>query len=320
MTTENFGALGSGLAGKIGRRVLLAGASVAMLAAMVPHSFAADVSGDLVLLDWASGSEQDMIKALEDGFMKANPNVHFKEINLTVQGDARGAIRAALQSGEKADIFINTWPAFRKELADAGLLRDLGPLWDSAKLSDNLSDAWKTLGTTDGKLYGITYTFGDRSAMFYKTATMQKAGIATQPTNWADFVANFTKLNGAGVIPIAVGAKVWSHTEWFEIDLRAPQRRAEGGRPCSAQDSVDRRYGQGGAQEVGRADQGWLLRRRQHHARHGLGQRLRRADEGRHVRLPDDRHVEQRSRRVDRRAEVRRRLHDPAVPGDGRGP
>ncbi len=216
MTTENFGALGSGLVGKIGRRVLLAGASVAMLAATVPHSFAADVSGDLVLLDWASGSEQDMIKALEDGFMKANPNVHFKEINLTVQGDARGAIRAALQSGEKADLFINTWPAFRKELADAGMLRDLGPLWDSAKLSDNLSDAWKTLGTTDGKLYGITYTFGDRSAMFYKTATMQKAGIATQPTNWADFVANFTKLNGAGVIPIAVGAKVWSHTEWFE--------------------------------------------------------------------------------------------------------
>ena len=34
----------------------------------------------------------------------------------------RGAIRAALQSGEKADLFINTWPAFRKELADAGML------------------------------------------------------------------------------------------------------------------------------------------------------------------------------------------------------
>ena len=107
------------------RRSFLAVAAAVLLLSVGPVQ-AADVSGDLVLLDWASGSEQDMIKALEDGFMKAYPNVHFKEINLTVQGDARGAIRAALQSGEKADLFVNTWPAFRKELADAGMLRDLG--------------------------------------------------------------------------------------------------------------------------------------------------------------------------------------------------
>src|SRR5664279_960332 len=105
-----------GTAASIMRRTLLVGASAATVMALMPHAFAADVSGTLVLLDWASGSEQDMIKALEDGFVKANPGVQFKEINLTVQGDARGAIRAALQSGEKADIFINTWPAFRKEL------------------------------------------------------------------------------------------------------------------------------------------------------------------------------------------------------------
>src|SRR5437868_11082805 len=172
------------------QRSFLAVAAALLLFSVAPVR-AAEISGDLVLLDWASGSEQDMIKALEEGFMKAYPNVHFKEINLTVQGDARGAMRAALQSGEKADLFVNTWPAFRKELADAGMLRDLGPLWDSAKLGDNLSDSWKALGTTGGVLYGITYTFGDRSAMFYNTATMKKAGIDTQPTTWDDFVANF---------------------------------------------------------------------------------------------------------------------------------
>jgi ABC-type glycerol-3-phosphate transport system substrate-binding protein len=202
-------------AGRLTRRALLLGASLAV-AATASVAFAADVTGDLVLLDWASGSEQEMIKALEDGFMKAHPNVHFKEINLTVQGDARGAMRAALQSGEKADLFVNTWPAFRKELADAGMLRDLGPLWASAKLGDSLSDSWKALGSTDGKLYGITYTYGDRSAMFYKTDTMKKAGIDKQPTTWDEFVANFKKLNDAGITPIAIGAKFWSHTEWFE--------------------------------------------------------------------------------------------------------
>ena len=205
-----------GTALSMARRTLLVGASAATVMALMPHAFAADVSGTLVLLDWASGSEQDMIKALEDGFVKANPGVQFKEINLTTQGDARGAIRAALQSGEKADIFINTWPAFRKELADAGMLRELGPLWDSAKLGDNLAASWKDLGSIDGKLYGITYTFGDRSAMFYKTDTMKKAGIDAQPKTWDEFVASFKKLNDAKIIPIAVGAKVWSHAEWFE--------------------------------------------------------------------------------------------------------
>lgn len=201
---------------RLTRRALMVGASLATMMMFTAPSFAADVSGDLVLLDWASGNEQDMIKALEDAFMKANPNVHFKEINLTVQGDARGAIRAALQSGEKADLFVNTWPAFRKELVDAGLLKDLSGLWDSAKIGDNLSDSWKALGSTDGKVYGITYTYGDRSAMFYKNDTMKKAGIDTQPTKWDDFVANFKKLQGAGITPIAIGAKYWAHTEWFE--------------------------------------------------------------------------------------------------------
>jgi len=200
------------------RRTIIAALGATLLLSAAP-TYAQDVSGELVLLDWASGSEQEMIKALEDGFVKANPNVHFKEINLTVQGDARGAIRAALQSGEKADLFINTWPAFRKELADAGLLRDLTSLWDSAKIGDNLSDSWKSLGSTDGKVYGITYTYGDRSGMFYKTETMKKAGIDAQPKTWDEFVANFKKLNDAGITPVAIGAKYWSHTEGFETSM-----------------------------------------------------------------------------------------------------
>ncbi|MEO6013032.1 MAG: ABC transporter substrate-binding protein [Devosia sp.] len=201
---------------RLRRRALMAGVGIATLFALAPAALAQGVSGELVLLNWASGSEADMLHALEEGFVKANPGVKWREINLTVQGDARGAMRAALQSGETADLFVNTWPAFRKELADAGLLRDLAPLWDSAKLGDNLSDSWKTLGSTDGVLYGITYTYGDRSAMFYKNSTMEKAGITTQPATWDEFVGNFKKLNDAGITPIAIGAKFWSHGEWFE--------------------------------------------------------------------------------------------------------
>ena len=225
-----------------------------------------------------------------------------------------------MQSGEKADLFVNTWPAFRKELADAGMLRDLGPLWDSAKLGDNLSDSWKALGSTDGKLYGVTYTFGDRSAMFYKTDTMKKAGIDKQPTNWDEFVANFKKLNAAGVTPIAVGAKVWSHTEWFESiyeHLNGIDKAADlAAHKIPWTDEFGEKY----AQEMGRTAEGRMLRRRQQHAGNGLGQRVGRAVQAGHVRLPDDRHVEQRPGPLGRRPQGRRRLFDPAVSRDGRRP
>ncbi len=206
--------------------ILAVASAVLMLSAGLGR--ADDVSGELVLLDWASGSEQDMIRALEEGFTKAYPNVTFKEINLTTQGDQRGAIRAALQSGEKADLFVNTWPAFRKELADAGMLRDLGPLWDSAKLGDNLSDSWKALGSTDGKLYGVTYTFGDRSAMFYKTETMKKAGIDKQPTTWDEFVCELRETQSRRRDAHCRRRQGLVAHRMVRIDLRASQRHREG--------------------------------------------------------------------------------------------
>ena len=52
--------------------------------------------------------------------------------------------------------------------------------------------------------------------MFYRTDTMKKAGIADQPKTWDEFVGNFAKFKAAGVTPVAIGAKVWAQTEWFE--------------------------------------------------------------------------------------------------------
>ena len=203
----------------IGRTLLALGAGIALSAALVPGARAEEVSGDLVLLNWASGSELELIKDLEAGFTAKYPKVTFKNADLTVQGDQRGAIRTALLGGEKADLLVNTWPAFRKELADAGMLRALDAQWDAGKWGENIGDGWRQLGQLDGVTYGVTYTFGDRSALFYRPDTLKKAGIEAPATSWDDFKAGFAKLNGAGVVPIAVPAKVWAHTEWFETLL-----------------------------------------------------------------------------------------------------
>jgi ABC-type glycerol-3-phosphate transport system substrate-binding protein len=82
------------------RRAFLAGVSLAAVLAWSPPAFAADVSGELVVIDYTSGSERDLIRELEAAFAKAHPGVKFREISLTVQGDARGAIRTSLMGGE----------------------------------------------------------------------------------------------------------------------------------------------------------------------------------------------------------------------------
>src|ERR1700760_3625621 len=167
-----------GSASSVSRRRVLGGAVWAALAArvatfaaaltlaMCSPAFAAG-SDELVFVNWLSGSEADMIHEMEAAFQKSHPGIKIREISLTVQGDARGAIRTTLLGGEKADLLINTWPAFRAELAHANLLRPLDAEWRANAWSNNLSDQWKRLGQYKGVTYGVTYTFGDRSGIFY---------------------------------------------------------------------------------------------------------------------------------------------------------
>jgi multiple sugar transport system substrate-binding protein len=193
---------------------------LALLLGIAPSSvLAQDISGELVILQWQGGTEADFWKELEDAFVANHPGVTVRELVVTGQGDMRGAMRTALLGGEVVDVIINTWPAFRAELLDAGLLRPVDEQWDQNKWGDRLSQSWRDLGSIDGATYGITYTYGDRSGVWYKPSHLEKAGVSV-PATWDEFVATFDKLKTAGYpVPVAIGAKYWSHTEWFESIL-----------------------------------------------------------------------------------------------------
>ncbi len=197
------------------RRAVLAGVSLAVLFAASPV-LSQDLSGELVVLQWQGGTDGEMWKKLEDDFVAKHPGVSVRELVITAQGDARGGIRTALLGGEKVDVIINTWPAFRAELADAGILRPIDDLWASAGLDAVLDQSWKDLGSTNGVTYGVNYTYGDRSAIWYKKAQLEKAGIEP-PKTWDEFIASIDKLKAAGyATPIAMPGKYWAHGEWFE--------------------------------------------------------------------------------------------------------
>ncbi|WP_423065564.1 ABC transporter substrate-binding protein [Devosia sp. CN2-171] len=202
----------------IRRRAVLAGASLTVLLAAAPV-LAQDLSGELVILQWQGGTDAEMWQKLEADFTAKNPGVAVRELVVTGQGDMRGPMRTALLGGEKVDIIINTWPAFRAELVDAGILRPIDDLWASAGLDAVLDQSWKDLGSTDGVTYGVNYTYGDRSAIWYKKAHLEKAGVEP-PKTWEEFLASIDKLKAAGfAAPIAMPAKYWAHGEWFETLL-----------------------------------------------------------------------------------------------------
>lgn len=201
------------------RRAILTGALLTLLTVFSPQAISKDLSGEIVMINWLSGVDLELIHALEAGFMKAEPKVKFREIALTVQGDQRGAIRTSLMGGEKADLLINSWPAFRTELANAGQLRPLDQAWTDGKWSDNLGDSWRNLSKSNNVTYGVPFLFSDRSGLFYRTDTLKKAGLSKPPATWTEFLDSFKKLKAANITPIPVAAKVWAHGEWFETLL-----------------------------------------------------------------------------------------------------
>ncbi len=199
-----------------GQRCALFSLAAFTLALMTTSSAMAEPRGDLVILQWMAGSDLEIIHNMEKAFMAKYPDVKIKEVPVTWSGDPRGGLRTALMGGEKADLMINTWPAFRTELVTAGLLRPLDDPYSTLKWGARLDNNWKDLGSVSGHLYGVTFTYGDRSGLWYDTGTFKKAGIAAPPKDWAQLLDTIAKLKSAGVVPMAIPAKTWAHAEVFE--------------------------------------------------------------------------------------------------------
>lgn len=202
--------------GAVRRRTLLAGVALGALMSMGGAALAQELSGEVVILQWLGGSEGEKWDRLAADFMERNPGVTIREVELTVQGDARGPMRTALLGGERVDLIINTWPAFRAELANAGIIQPIDEIWAQQNWDSKLGESWKALSQTDGATYGVTYTYGNRSGIWYKTSHLEQAGIEP-PQTWDEFLAAIETLKGAGyATPIAMPAKYWAHGEWFE--------------------------------------------------------------------------------------------------------
>ena len=165
-----------------------------------------------VLSLWG-GSEQVAFQKVLDGFTaKTGIATQYEQAR-----DFLPALRTRLASGNPPNVAIVPRPGVMMDLARENSLKPLNDLGlTSAMIDAGYSQAWKDLGTVDGKLYGIAVKANSKSTIWYKPASFKALGVET-PKTWKELLAISDKYVAAGKKPWAVGGgDSWTLTDWFE--------------------------------------------------------------------------------------------------------
>ncbi|WNR46036.1 ABC transporter substrate-binding protein [Paenibacillus roseipurpureus] len=96
-------------------------------------------------------------------------------------------------------------------LAEAGLLEDLGTLFDKNWISNNFDANFLKIGQVEGKQVGLPWTLG-ALGMLYNPTLLEKAGVKDVPTTVTDFEDALKKVKAfdKNIVPYAISTKVAS--------------------------------------------------------------------------------------------------------------
>lgn len=188
------------------------------LAASTAWSAVAMAGTLAVNIAYKGAVQRNVWQSTVDEFKKANPDVDVKVS--FIEEEAYKVQLPGWLSTQAPDI-INWHNGERMAFyASRGLLEDLSEDWkkngwDSTYASTKEASSWQ------GKQYSaptVYYSWG----MFYRKDLFKKAGIASEPRTWDEFLEACKKLKAAGIAPVAVGGRdAWTLAGWFDyLDLR----------------------------------------------------------------------------------------------------
>lgn len=173
---------------------------------------------------WTSGSESAALKAMFDGYSKANPGINV--VNGAVAGgggsNAQAVLQTRLQGGNPPDIWQTHPGAAIKQYIDGGLVGDASSVYTSevkAAIPKDLVDAI----SADGKQYGVSAGAHRGNVLWFNKQLLEKAGVATPGASGYStetFLGDLAKLKSAGVVPLCLGGKdTFAVAELFENTL-----------------------------------------------------------------------------------------------------
>ncbi len=159
-----------------------------------------------------SGTEQDNFAAVLDEFARRTGAT----VKYTSGGnDLPVLLNSRLAGGAPPDVAFIPQPGVVAELARRGVLKEITGN-AAAAVRANFSEAWQSLGTVDGRLYGIYFKVANKSVIWYHTDKFAEAGVQP-PTTWDELKQVSRTLTDAGITPmVAAGGDGWVLTDWFE--------------------------------------------------------------------------------------------------------
>lgn len=185
------------------------GAAGLVTALSVGAAMAADLQLYSDKTPWNAG-----MTGLADAASKASgATVKLMEITPT---DKYQAFMQTSIAGNNVPAFFTWWNGQQlNDLVATGVAADLTPYWEKAIADGDFSADQQALVSVDGKPYGILLNVANW-VMFYNKAHFEKAGIASPPTTWAEFIEDCDKLKAAGFTPINGPASGgWMPFIWF---------------------------------------------------------------------------------------------------------
>ncbi|WP_251855880.1 extracellular solute-binding protein [Herbiconiux sp. L3-i23] len=157
-------------------------------------------------------------------FEEANPGVTI-EVQAIQNEEMDGKLQTALNSGDAPDVFLARGGGKLADVVKAGQAMDIteGISEETRSVVGSALSAFEF----DGKNYGMPVSVLP-SGIYYSSDLFTEAGVAAPPTTIDELESVDEQLAGAGIDPIAVGAKdAWPAAHWYyNFALRACSKDA----------------------------------------------------------------------------------------------
>ncbi|WP_394250679.1 ABC transporter substrate-binding protein [Arthrobacter pityocampae] len=201
------------------RKLLTVGAATAIalggLSACGSDNGAAE-DGDVTMTFWhnsTTGAGKAHWEKTVAAFEEANPGVTI-DIQSIQNEEMDGKLQTALNSGDAPDIFMARGGGKLADVVAAGQAMDITDSIDDATRAAVPEGVLSAFGV-EGKIYGMP-TAVLPGGIYYSGDLFAEAGVEGTPTTIDELGSAVDKLKGAGIDPIAVGAKdAWPAAHWY---------------------------------------------------------------------------------------------------------
>ena len=160
---------------------------------------------------WTSGSEAAALDTLFNTFRQANPDV--TTVNGAVAGGAGSqaivALAKRLQQGNPPDVWQTFAGKSVQGYAARGVVRDVGSVFTSEKLSSTMQPTIMRSLLRNGKPYGVPTGAHRSNVLWFNSGVLTKAGVdlPTRGYTLSAFVDDLRKVQASGVAPLCLGGK-----------------------------------------------------------------------------------------------------------------